>query len=91
MGIVKYKKPRNGIIYCYESTSKWDPEKDRHVQRVLIWADGIKRLNPSFRPTDAEAALTNRMRKTAKDFCCRGTGQQKQQCRICGFHAVIRL
>lgn len=27
MGIVKYKNPKTGIIYCYESTPKWDPEK----------------------------------------------------------------
>ena len=27
MGIVKYKNPITGIIYCYESTPKWDPEK----------------------------------------------------------------
>ena len=27
MGIVKYKNPKIGIIYCYESTPKWDPEK----------------------------------------------------------------
>ena len=27
MGIVKYKNPKTGIIYCYESTPKWVPEK----------------------------------------------------------------
>ena len=27
MGIVKKKKKKTGIIYCYESTPKWDPEK----------------------------------------------------------------
>ena len=27
MGIVKYKNPKTGITYCYESTPKWDPEK----------------------------------------------------------------
>lgn len=27
MGIVKYKNPKTGIIYCYESTPRWDPEK----------------------------------------------------------------
>lgn len=27
MGIVKYKNPKTGVIYCYESTPKWDPEK----------------------------------------------------------------
>ena len=27
MGIVKYKNTKTGIIYCYESTPKWDPEK----------------------------------------------------------------
>ena len=29
MGIVKYKNPKTGIIYCYESTPKWDPEKSQ--------------------------------------------------------------
>lgn len=27
MGIVKYKNPKTGIVYCYESTPKWDSEK----------------------------------------------------------------
>ena len=33
----------------------------RHVPHVLIWADGMKRHNQSFPPTDAEVVPKNRM------------------------------
>ena len=50
MGIVKYKNPKTGIIYCYESTPKWDPEKGQaRPTRVYLgrWDEETQSIIPT--------------------------------------------
>ena len=55
MGIVKYKNPKTGIIYCYESTPKWDPEKGqaRPTRTSIIPTNG-RRGRPKKQDVPAE-------------------------------------
>jgi len=66
MGIVKYKNPKTGIIYCYESTPKWDPEKGQaRPTRTYLgrWDEETQSIIPTNgrrgRPKKQEAPAEN--------------------------------
>ena len=50
MGIVKYKNPKTGLIYCYESTPIWDSEKGQaRPSRVYLgrWDEATQTIIPT--------------------------------------------
>ena len=80
MGIVKYKNPKTGIIYCYESTPKWDPEKGQ-ARPTRVYLGRWDEETQSVIPTNGKRGRRKKQDPPAEPLADGGNGAEIAACR----------
>mgnify|MGYP002625651701 FL=1 len=80
MGIVKYKNPKTGIIYCYESTPKWDPEKGQ-ARPTRTYLGRWDEETQSIVPTDGRRGRKKKEASSQERGAGDGSGAELAACR----------
>lgn len=80
MGIVKYKNPKTGIIYCYESTPKWDPEKGQ-ARPTRTYLGRWDEETQSIIPTNGRRGRPKKQEAPAESHAADAGGTELAACR----------